>query len=451
MLLVASLCFKKSDRDCLDVALLCCFRPAANSCLTLRPHGLQHASSLCPPLSLGVHSNSCPLSQWWHPTISSSVVPFCLSFSSQSFPASGSFPMNLLFTSGGQSIGASASASVLPMNIQDWFPLGWTGLISLQPKGLSRVFSSTTQTHEFFSAQPSLRSNSHICTWLLEKLHGYLPAKWRLLLFKMLSRFVIAFLPRSKRLLISWLQSPSTVILEPRKIKSVTASTFYPSATKWWDQMPWTSFFECWVSSQLLNSLPNSSPGSLQASLPLLDTPADPSQHWEKRCGRGPLWRAVTPQSWQRCTCFSHSRPFCMWHWLGLTYEHLVCAHFLIFYGNAINVPAPYAGIIRITGMSGLGCGIMRRRLRGLQWPLTPLHSLGRGDLSLRSHSWNSLCPRESPLPDMSGRGGLTRNSATLPGILLSMELKDPIFLSFYPKTIFCSLKNHTGSLHICK
>ena len=105
---------------------------------SLRPHGLQHASLLCPSPSPGVCWNSCPLGWWCHPTISSSAVPFssCL----QSFPASGSFPMSQLFASGGQSIGASASALVLPMNIQDWFPLGLTGLISLQSKGLSRVF-----------------------------------------------------------------------------------------------------------------------------------------------------------------------------------------------------------------------------------------------------------------------------------------------------------------------
>ena len=111
-------------------------------------------------------SNSCPSSWWCHLTISSSVVPFssCL----QSFPASGSFLINQFFAWGGQSIGASVSASVLPVNIQDWFPLGLIGLISLKSKGLSRVFSNTTvQKHQFFSAQPSLWSNSHIHTWLL--------------------------------------------------------------------------------------------------------------------------------------------------------------------------------------------------------------------------------------------------------------------------------------------
>ena len=112
--------------------------------------------------------NSCPLNWWCYLTISSSAASF--SFCLQSFPASGSFPMNWLFTSGGQRIGASASASVLPTNIQDWFPLGWTGLISLLSKGLSRVFSNTTvQKHQFFGAQLSLLSNSHIHTWLLEK------------------------------------------------------------------------------------------------------------------------------------------------------------------------------------------------------------------------------------------------------------------------------------------
>ena len=131
------------------------------------PTDLQHARLPCPWPSPGACSNSCPLSQWCHSTTSSPVVPF--SSCPQSFPASGSFPVSWLFASDGQRIGASASTSVLPMNIQGWFPLGWTGLISLQSKGLSRVFSSTTiQKHQFFSIQP-LWSNSHIHTWLLEK------------------------------------------------------------------------------------------------------------------------------------------------------------------------------------------------------------------------------------------------------------------------------------------
>ena len=120
---------------------------------SLWPHALQHARSPCPLPTPGVYSNSCPWSQWCHPTLSSSVIPFscCL----QSFPASGSFQMSQFFASGGQSIGASALASVLRVNIQDWFPLGWTGWISLLSKGLSRVFSNTTvQKHQFFGAFP---------------------------------------------------------------------------------------------------------------------------------------------------------------------------------------------------------------------------------------------------------------------------------------------------------
>ena len=136
---------------------------------SLRPHGLWHARPPCPSSIPRAYLNSCPLSQWCHPTISSSVIPFssCL----QSFPASGSFPITQFFTSGVQSIRVSASTSVLLMNIQDWFSLGWTGWISLQSKGLSRVFSNTTvQKHQFFSVQFSLWSNFYIHTWLLEKL-----------------------------------------------------------------------------------------------------------------------------------------------------------------------------------------------------------------------------------------------------------------------------------------
>ena len=135
---------------------------------SLWPYGLQHTRIPCPSLSPGICSNSCPLIQWCHPTISSSDVSFsnCL----QSFPASGSFPISCLFALGGQSVDPSASASVLPLNSQSLFPLGLTGLISLLFKGLSRVFSSTTfWKNQLFSTQPSLWSNSHICTWLLEK------------------------------------------------------------------------------------------------------------------------------------------------------------------------------------------------------------------------------------------------------------------------------------------
>ena len=122
---------------------------------SLQPHGLQHTRPSCPSPTFRVYPNSCPLSRWCHQTISSSVIP--LSSCPQSFPASGSFPMSQLFASGGQSIGVSASASVLPMNTQDWSLWGWTGWVSLQSKGLSRVFSNTTvQKHQFFCAQLSL-------------------------------------------------------------------------------------------------------------------------------------------------------------------------------------------------------------------------------------------------------------------------------------------------------
>ena len=135
---------------------------------SLQPHGLQHDRLPCPSPAPRVYPNSCPLSWWCHPTISSSVIPF---FCLWSFPASGSFQMSQFFTSGCQSIGVSASTLVLPMSIQDWFLLGLTGWISLQSKGLSRVFSNTTvQKHQFFGAQLSLwMSDSHIHIWLLEK------------------------------------------------------------------------------------------------------------------------------------------------------------------------------------------------------------------------------------------------------------------------------------------
>ena len=135
---------------------------------SLWPHGLQHARLPCPSPTPGACSNSCLLSRWCHPTISSSVIPVssCL----QSFPASGSSPMSQFFVSAGQSIRVSASVSVLPMNIQNWFPLGLTDLISLQSKGLSRVFSNiTVQKPQFFNTQLLLYSNSYIHTWLLEK------------------------------------------------------------------------------------------------------------------------------------------------------------------------------------------------------------------------------------------------------------------------------------------
>ena len=143
-----------------------------------RPYGLQHARLSCPSPFPGDCSNSCPLKWWCHPTISSPVIPFssCL----QSFPASGSFPMSWLFPSD-QIIGASASASVLPMSIKGCCHLGLTGLISLLSKGLSRILCNTiVQKHQFFSTQPSFWSNSHIYTWLLERLwlYGPLSPKW---------------------------------------------------------------------------------------------------------------------------------------------------------------------------------------------------------------------------------------------------------------------------------
>ena len=175
--------------------LLPCHSVMSNS---LWHHGLQHPRLPCPSPCPRACSNSCPLSRWCHPTISSFVVPFssCL----QSFPASGSFLMSQLFASSVQSIGASTSASVLPMNNQDWFPLGLTGLISLQSKGLSRVFSNTrAQKHQFFSAQPSLWSNSHISlTQAIALTRWTFAGKIMFLHFNMLSRSVTAFLPRAR-------------------------------------------------------------------------------------------------------------------------------------------------------------------------------------------------------------------------------------------------------------
>ena len=200
---------------------------------SLWPHGLQHARPPCPSPTSETCSSSSPLSWWCHPTISSSVVPFssCL----QSFPASGSFPRTEFFTSDGQSIGASASASVLPINIQDWFPLRLTGLISL----LSKELSSLLQHHS--SKASVLWSSASFMVPTLTSIHDYwknrsltrqtFVGKVMSLLFNMLSlsRLVIAFLPWSKRLLISWLQSPPAVILEPMRIKSVTVSIVFPS------------------------------------------------------------------------------------------------------------------------------------------------------------------------------------------------------------------------------
>ena len=147
---------------------------------------------------------------------------------------------------GGQSTGVSALASFLPKKSQGWSPSEWTGWISLQSRGLSRVFSNTTvQKHQFFGTQFSLWSSSHIHTWLTLTRWTFV-GKLMSLLFNMPSRLVIVFLPRSKHLSISWLQSPSAVILEPPKIKSVNVFTVSPSfAMKWWDWMPWSSSTEC--------------------------------------------------------------------------------------------------------------------------------------------------------------------------------------------------------------
>ena len=183
---------------------------------SLWPHGLQHTRLPRPSPAPKDCSNSCPSSQWYHPTISSFVVPF--SSHLQSFPASGSFQMSQLFTSGGQSIGVSGSASILPMNIQDWSPLGWAGWISLQSKDPQE----SSPTSQFKSINYSLLSFLYSPT--LTSIHDYgktraltrqtFISKVMSLFFNMLSRFVIAFLPRIKLLLISWLQSPSAVILE---------------------------------------------------------------------------------------------------------------------------------------------------------------------------------------------------------------------------------------------
>ena len=171
---------------------------------SLRPHESQHSRLPCPSATPGVYTNACPLSWWCHPAISSSVIPF--SSCPKSLPASGSFPMSQLFTSGGQSIRVSASASVLPMNTQDWSPLAWTGLISLQSKGLLRVFSNIiVQKHQFFSAQLSSQSTRKNIAMARQTFVGKVMSllfnilsRLVSLLFNMLSRLVITFLPRSK-------------------------------------------------------------------------------------------------------------------------------------------------------------------------------------------------------------------------------------------------------------
>ena len=183
----------------------------------LQPHGLKHARPPCPLSTPRVYSNSCPLSWWCHPTILSLVVPFsCL----QSFPGSGSFLVSQFFASGGQSIGVIASASVLPMNTLDWSPLGWTVWISFLSKGLSK---SLPQHH---SSKASILQCSAF--FIVRLSHPYITTgktvaltRWTFVgevispVLNMLSRLVMTLLPRNERLLISWLQSPSAVILEP--------------------------------------------------------------------------------------------------------------------------------------------------------------------------------------------------------------------------------------------
>ena len=193
---------------------------------SLRSHGLQHTRLSCPSLAPRAYSNSCPSRWWCHPTFSSSVVPF--SSHLQSFPASRSFPRSQFFTSSGQSIGLSASTSVLPMNIQDWFPLD--GLVGspCSPRN-SQESSPTPQFKSINSSVLSFLYSPTLTGKIIALTRWTFVGKVMSLLFNMLSRLVIAFLPRSKCLLISWLQSPPALILEPPKIKSLTVSTVSPS------------------------------------------------------------------------------------------------------------------------------------------------------------------------------------------------------------------------------
>ena len=186
---------------------------------SLQPHESQHTRPPCPSPSPGVHSDFQPSSQWCHPAISSSVVPF--SSCPQSLPASESFPLSQLFTWGGQSTGVSALASFLPKNTQGWSPSEWTGWISLQSKGLKSLLrhhsskASTLRCSAFFTVQ---FSHPYMTTGkTLTLTRRTLVGKEMSLLLNMLSRLVTTFLPRNKHLLISWLQSPSAVILEPKK------------------------------------------------------------------------------------------------------------------------------------------------------------------------------------------------------------------------------------------
>ena len=221
----------------------------------LWPHGLQHSRLPCPPLFPGVSLYSSVLSQWCYWIISSSTATF--SFHLHSFPASGSFPMSQLFASGAQSIGASTSAWALPMNTQGWFPLGLTGLISLLSKSLFQhhnskasilwkclIFIIVQHLHPYRTTGKTIA----LTIWTFD-------GKVMSLLFNMLSRFIIAFFPRSKCLSIQWLQSLSTVILEPKKRKLVTVFTFSPSVCH--EEMGLDAMillFKCWVSGQHFHS-----------------------------------------------------------------------------------------------------------------------------------------------------------------------------------------------------
>ena len=205
---------------------------------SLQPHESQHVRPPCPSPAPSVHKNPCQSSWWCHSTISSSVVPF--SSCPQSFPESGIFQMSQLFASGGQSIGVSASTSVLPVNTQDWSPLGWIAWISLQSKELSRVFSNTTvQKNQIFSTQLFLivqLSHPYMTTGKTRALtRRTFVAKVMCLLLTILSRLVITFLPRSQHLLILWLRSPSAVILKPPKNKVWHCFHCFPISLPWSD------------------------------------------------------------------------------------------------------------------------------------------------------------------------------------------------------------------------
>ena len=280
---------------------------------SLRPHRLQHTRLPYPLPSLSVCSNSCPLTQWYYPTISSSVAHF--SSCPQPFTTSGSFQMSQFFTSGGQSIGVMASASALPMNIYGWFPSRLTGLIEFPSKGLSRVSSSTTiQKHHFFSVQPSSWSILYIHTWLMRN-HSfeYMDlCRQRSLLFITPSSFVMAFLPRSRHFFISWLQSSSAVNFEPKKMKS-TSFCFLPI------YLPWSDGTGC-HDLHVLNVLSPSSSGSLvplhlSSSSPfssLIHIPMFLSSFWDKPCHLHlqavPLFLPLREHAFQ---CLVYTPPWC--------------------------------------------------------------------------------------------------------------------------------------------